>query len=162
MTFLEYVDKKQREGIRQLEIIKRILRTNDLQVASHLQTKLDDPFLFVYNPESGKFGVRVYKIGNDIVYRIQKKEKTQPYGRARILNVEETYDGIKLEKKKDEATIKELINSIGSELKEFFKKSIKAEKEDRDDSDGPLGKIGIPASAINGDYSNKVFSPSRS
>ena len=52
INFLEFVDRKQREAIKQLGVVKRILQHFDFQIASHLHNKNDDPYLFVYNPDA--------------------------------------------------------------------------------------------------------------
>ena len=66
VSFFEYVDRKERDAIRELKVVRRILKHGGFQVAAHLSDKGDDPFLFVYNPDSApSFGLRVYKLGGD-------------------------------------------------------------------------------------------------
>ncbi len=163
INFFEFVDRKQREAIKQLQIIKRILTRFEFQIASHLHNKSDDPYLFVYNPDSTtNFGIRIYKIGNQMAYRIQRKEKTHPYGQARSLDIETMWDDILSDNQDDEGAAKELMQSLADELKDFFKKSAKAEKENRRNKGdrSPLGAVDIRGSTGT-DYSNTVTSISR-
>ena len=61
-------------------------------IGDHL--KEEDPYLYVHNKnENLSFnGVRVYKIGDIMAYRIQKEEKTHPYGKAYLLDVENMFN----------------------------------------------------------------------
>lgn len=158
VTFLEFVDRKQRETVKQLEIVKGILRHNDMQVASFIHSKYDDPYLFVYNPTGGThFGIRIYKIGEQLAYRIQRREKTHPYGQAYPLDIETIWDDLRSDGKDTKETVMEIIKSVGDEVKEFFKHSAKASKELRANSpeNGPLGTVSV-AGNTGTDYSDKV------
>lgn len=164
-TFMEFVDKKTRESIKHLDVIKRILMQSDLQVSSHIHSKKDDPFLFVYNPESSSginFGVRIYTIGEQLAYRAQRKENTHPYGGPHSLDIEQIWDDIKADGKEDEEAAEEIVKSVAEEIKDFFKKSAKADKEVKRNKgeEGPLGSVALTGTGT--DYSNKVFElPSR-
>lgn len=160
VTFVEFVDGKQRETIKQLEIVKGILRRSGMQVASFVQSKHDDPYLFLYNSTgSTNFGVRIYKIGEQLAYRIQRREKTHPYGQAYPLDIEAIWDDLKSEGKKTQEVVEEIVKSVAEEFKDFFKQSDKASKELRQsaNSEGPLGTVQV-AGNMGTDYSSKVTS----
>jgi len=88
LKFQEFVDKKEREAIRQLNIVKKLLESREMKVKSYL--KEDDPYIFLVNPLKNTFfdGVRIYKIGNSLAFRVQKEEKTHPFGTAYPLDIE--------------------------------------------------------------------------
>ncbi len=130
-NFFEYVDRKQRQVVRQLKIVKRILAQAGLQVASHLDFHhKEEPYLYVYNPNSDtKFGLRVYGVGEELAYRLQRKEKTHPYGKPNRLIVADMWDDFKAEGKDDTAAAEEVIKAVGEEVADYFKQSAKAEKK---------------------------------
>lgn len=130
-TFFEYVDRKQRQVVRQLKIVKRILGQAGLQVASQLNFRhKEEPYLYVYNPNSDtKFGLRVYGVGEELAYRLQRKEKTHPYGKPNRLTIADMWDDIKSEGKDDAAAANEIIKAVGDEITDYFKQSAKAEKK---------------------------------
>jgi hypothetical protein len=159
-TFLEYVDKKQRDAIRELRIVKRMLKHGGFQVASHLHNKHDDPYLFVYNPDtSPEFGLRIYKLGGqDIYYRPQKKEKTHPWGEAKTLDIKSMYEDITSEEKDEEKAAQEIIKSVTDELKDYFKANAKAEKNKKGLANkSPLGAVAVRGSLDVGDFSNVTY-----
>ena len=84
-VFLEFIDRKQREAKRQLRLIEKALRKAKLHVYSHIED--DDPHLFVKanNKKLSFEGIRIYHIGDGIAYRVQKLEKTEPYGNKYLL-----------------------------------------------------------------------------
>lgn len=158
VTFVEFVDRKQRETIKQLEIVKGILRHADMQVASFIHSKHDDPYIFVYNPTGGtNFGIRIYKIGEQLAYRIQRREKTHPYGQASPLDIETIWDDLKSDGKSSEEAVHEIVKAVADELKDYFKQSSKASKELRKNSndEGPLGTVQVSGNTGT-DYSDKV------
>lgn len=161
--FIEYVDKKMRESRRHLGLIKKILEGQNMKVTDHRNE--DDPYVFVANPEKTLSfdGLRIYKIGNVMAYRVQKQETTHPYGRAYQLDLEEMYDDYMSDDFKEEEAAKQIIQSVAEEMQKFFKKSAEAENEIRSaeldqNSDG-LGKIIVRTSG-SGDYANQVTSKS--
>ena len=156
-TFIEFVDRKQRETTKQLEIVKGILRKSDLQVASFLHGKHEDPYLFVYSTGGNNFGIRIYKIGDQLAYRIQRKEKTHPYGQSYPLDLEEIWDDLKSDGKSTDEAVKEIVKAVGDEIKDFFKQSTKATKEIRKNTpdEGPLGYVNV-RSTTGTDYSTTV------
>lgn len=159
-TFLEYVNKKQRDAIRELRVVKRMLKQAGFQVASHLADKSDDPYLFVYNPgEAPSFGLRVYKLGGaDIYYRPQKKEKTHPWGEAKSLDIKGVYEDVKSDEQDEAKAAQQIIKIVGDELKDYFKANAKAEKNNKRGSDGsPLGAVAVRGNLDVGDYSNVSY-----
>ena len=86
-------NKKVRKGKKQLAVVKKVLEEQGMSVQDHLGD--DDPYLFVKNPTNKKTsfaGVRIYKIGENIAYRIQKEEKTHPYGKSYQLDLEDMFN----------------------------------------------------------------------
>ena len=154
VQFLEFVDRKQREGKKHLKLIERLLNKNGMQVYSHLED--DDPYIFVKSPNHNLSfdGIRIYEIGDKIAYRIQKEEKTHPFGTAYMLDLEDMFNDYMSENMKEEEAGKEVIKSVVEEIKKFFSKSAKAEQSIRDkgqDGTGLIVKTG------GSDYSTTVL-----
>lgn len=158
-TFVEFVDKKEREAKKHLKIVKKLLESQGMKVADHL--KDDDPYIFVFNPgQNIAFdGVRIYQIGTQIAFRIQKEENTHPFGRAYPLPVEDMFNDLMSDNHKPELAGKKVIESVTEEVKSFFIKSANAEKDLRGSEFGnasdPMNKIAIRST--NTDYSNMVY-----
>jgi hypothetical protein len=137
-SFGEFVDKKKRESIRQLKLIKQLLESSGLKVENFLTTDSDDdPYIFCFMPtRNGSFdGVRIYKIGNQIAFRIQKENKTHPYGSAYPLPIEEMFHDFLSDEDVDQMKAGErVIESVVKEIRKFFDKSVEAEKEEREES----------------------------
>lgn len=164
-TFLEYVNRKQRDAVRELRVVKRILKQGGFQVGSHLHEKHEDPYLYVYNPhDHPDFGLRIYKLGGqDIYYRPQKKEKTHPWGEAKTLDVKGIYEDVKSDEQNDDKAAQMIIKSIADELKSYFKANAKAEKQNKKGSDGsPLGAVAVRGSLDTGDFSNTSYGMGKS
>ncbi len=127
-TFKEFIDKKSRDASYQLKTIKKLLEKNGFTVESHLNK--EDCYIFLYsNDDQLSFGgVRIYKIGNTIAYRIQKEEKTHPYGSSYSLDVEKMYNDLLSEFGDDEKAGKRVIHAVIGEFQNFFKRSLKAER----------------------------------
>lgn len=133
-SFGSFVDKKKRESIRQLELMKKILEQNNFKVKDFLNEQDSDPYIFCYNPlkNSSFEGIRVYKIGNELAFRIQKESQTHPYGSAYPLPVESMFNDFLTDSDGDEDEVsKQLIEAIGKEINNFFEKSSKAEESSR-------------------------------
>lgn len=158
MKFAEFIDKKEREAKKQLKIIEKILSSHGLKVKDNLDN--DDPFLFVINPKKDTFfeGIRIYKIGNQLAFRIQKEEKTEPFGKAYGMDVEEMFTDLVADYKPEEAGRK-IILAVTTEVKKFFEKSSSAEKElrDKDLQRDPWGKVTVRSSDFGIDYSNLTY-----
>lgn len=153
MRFSSFLDKKVREAKKQLGIIRDVLSEKDLQVEDFLDGK--DPYLFVEDPNKEmEFGIRIYKVGSGIAYRIQRENKTQPYGEAYPMDVESYFSDLVSDMDEEEAA-KKLKKALVEEVKSFFKKSSEANEElvSGGDDDG-TGRIIV--SAGNGDLSNSM------
>lgn len=160
-TFREFVDKKARLAKRQLRIVERILKQHSMAVGSFLED--DDPYIFLKNPngQTSFEGVRIYKIGDSLAYRIQKEDKTHPYGKAYQLDIEGMYDDMISDKFKEEKAGQEIIKAIKEEFASFFAKSADAEKRlqqgEFDKRGDPLGDVMVK-SGMGTDYANLVYS----
>ena len=114
-----------------------------------------DPYLFLSNPEKDlDFGVRIYKVGSDIAYRIQRRSDTQPYGEAYPLDIESSFADLIADMDEDKAAEK-IKKAVINELKTFFKRSSEAQDEllagGKDDG---TGRIVVSSNA--GDLSNSM------
>lgn len=127
--FLEFIDKKERDAIYHLKILKSLFEKQGFKVVARI--KDDDPYIFVQNSDNnGDFGgIRIYEIGDIISFRVQKDPDTQPYGKAYELDVETMFEDLLEDHKDPKKAGKALIGSLTKELKRFFEKSAKAEKE---------------------------------
>ncbi len=153
-TFVEFVDKKKRESKKQLKIVKKLLESNHLKVADH--TNDEEPYIFLFSPEKDLTfdGIRIYKIGSEMAFRIQKDENTHPFGQAYPLNLEEMFNDLMSDHRNPEKAGKEVIESVIFEVKKFFSKSAEAEKDLRSEFDSPDGKVAVRSGML--DYSNMV------
>lgn len=152
--FVEFVDRKQRESKKQLRLVEKALRKAKLHVYSHLED--DDPHLFVKanNKKLSFEGLRIYHIGDGIAYRVQKLEKTEPYGKSYSLNAEQMFNDYMGEGMNEEEAANKVIEDLGKEIKKFFHKSAEAEENIRTGS-----KDGIDMIVKTGgsDYSSAVL-----
>lgn len=162
-SFGSFIDKKQRESLKQLKIIEQLLSSQGFSVKNHLnEGDEDDPYVFVYNPNKNTSfdGVRIYKIGDIISFRIQKESETHPYGSAYILDIEKMFDDLMSEENMNEIKAGKLImKAVSKELSSFFNKSEEAE------SDARGGMVNLPNDDIairstGTDYSNMIYSRS--
>lgn len=161
-TFYEFIDKRTRQDRKHLRIIKKMLESHGIQVKSFLDEQ-DDPYIFAVAPNrSLSFdGIRIYKIGGNVAYRIQREEKTHPYGKAYPLKIEDMFEDFMSDDIKQEEAGKRVINTVVSEVKAFFDKSLEAEKEvergDFDTMGDPLDRTMMPTTGT--DYSSKLHGP---
>ncbi len=158
IKFVEFIDKKERETKKQLKIIEKILLSHGMNVKDHLDD--DDPYLFVYNPKKSTFfeGVRIYKVGNQISFRVQKEEKTEPFGRAYPMNIEDMFEDLIGDYKPHDAGVR-IMMAVTNEVRKFFERSAIAEKEIRDKEfeRDPWGKVVVRSSDYGMDYSNLTY-----
>jgi hypothetical protein len=143
MQFLEFVDRKQRETIRHLQIMKKVFDKIGFEVKSHIDD--EDPYLFVKSPKSLSFeGVRIYEVGDTIAYRIQKEEDTHPYGKSYSLDVQNMFHDFMSENIKEKVAGRKVIDAIKDELNSFFEKSAEAEDDliSQDDERNVILKTG--------------------
>ena len=133
------------------------------RVDTFLNEQFDEPYVYIYNPNNNTSfqGVRLYKIGDKIAYRIQRENKTHPYGNAYSLEVELMYDDLVEEGEDPKHVGPKVMEMIITELRSFFEESAEAEKEryqsddQGTDKDGALGKVHI-RNPLGGDYSSMV------
>lgn len=139
-TFGEFVDRKKRESIKQLKLIKKILESKGMDVESFLETEEDDNYIFCSNPsKSGSVGgIRIYKIGDQICFRVQRENKTHPYGTAYSIPIEEMFHDFLGEKSDEIKAGKRVIEAVDKEIRSFFSKSEKADREYRRDGGGEV------------------------
>jgi len=164
-TFKEYVDKKTREGRKQLETIKKILEREGLKVTSFLEE--EEPYLYLISPGGGLpfDGIRIYKIAGTVAYRVQKESKTHPYGKPYQLDIEDMFGDIITDDDMNERKAgEEVIKSVVQEFRKFFTQSSEADKENRaDDLDRQRDPTGFSVSSSTGtDYSSMVQGNTRS
>jgi len=133
-TFTDFADKRKRKSIKELKTLMEIFKVNGFVVKDYLEE--NDPYIYIYarTKDLSFDGVRVYKIGNAISYRTQKKENTHPYGRAYLLDVTGMYDDLISDHKKEIAAGKIVIETIVNEINKFFDTSVDAEKLLRHDN----------------------------
>lgn len=152
--FLEFIDRKQRDAKKHLDLIERLLKQNGMQATQHLDE--DDPYVFVKSPgQKLSFdGIRIYEIGQMVAYRIQKEEKTHPYGKAYLLDIEDMFNDFMGENMEEEEAGNKVIESVVEEIKKFFDKSAKAEQELKDSPNSffglsPNGGVGYAGAVLN-------------
>lgn len=159
-NFNEFVTVKSMQTKKELRTLKKVLENQGMSVQEFLED--DDPYIFLKtNGSNLSFdGVRIYKIGDIMAYRIQKQNNTHPYGQAYSLPVQEIFDTFLSEKGSEEKAGKEVMKAIAEEFKSFFDKSSKAEKELRGSivmtQNDPMGRIVVQTTGT--DYANMVHS----
>jgi hypothetical protein len=153
--FLEYVDRKQRDSRRHLSLVEKLLRKNGMNVAKYLDD--DDPYIFLHSPNQKLTfeGIRIYTIGDTMAYRVQKEEKTHPYGKAYMLNLEEMFNDLMSENMKEEEAGHKVIEGVVYELKKFFNRSAEAEDELKNKDVTGSGQIQLRTGGT--DYSALVY-----
>lgn len=162
-SFGEFVNKKKRESIKQLKIVKQLLEQGGLRVDNFLETDdTDDPYIYCFSPSrNGGFdGIRIYKIGNQIAFRVQKEAKTHPYGSAYQLPVEEMFSDFLSDEGIDQRKAgKKVMESIVKEVRKFFDVSNRAERDERegkiDKEKDPQGNVLVKTTGT--DYSSLVY-----
>ena len=156
--FHKFVDKKDREALEHLKIIKKVLEKHHMEVSDHLDG--EEPYLFVKDSDRNcSFdGVRLYVIGDDVAFRIQKEADTHPFGKAYGLDVEGMYFDLISDKMDEDKAGVAVAKGIVKEIKTFFEKSAEAERDLRaaemDGSGDPMGRVLIKGSG--NDYSSMV------
>ena len=164
-TFGEFIDKKKRESIRQLTLVKELLERSGLKVENFLQSEDgDDTYIYCHNPtRNGSFdGIRIYKIGNQLAFRVQKENKTHPYGSAYPLPIEEMFHDLLSDEEADQLKAgKKVIEAVHREIRRFFDKSVEAEKDERQKSiQGQDGQGSVLVKSTGTDYSSMIYSKS--
>lgn len=158
--FREFVDKKSRRSKYELNVLKQVFEHNGFKVED--KTKDDEPHLFIKSPNDDLSfgGIRVYKIGSSLAFRVQKESDTHPYGKAYSLNVNEMYEDLITDKQDEEIAGTEVMKAVVQEVKSFFEKSAIAEKDmsstEIDKKSDAMGRVMIKGSDTS-DYSNNLF-----
>ena len=128
IPFKSFCDKKERWSKHQLHILKKVLDHQKLKSEDH--TKEEEPYLFVKSDKDLSFdGIRIYKIGDCLAYRVQKESDTHPYGSARMLNIEAMWSDFVGDDMNEEKAGKRVMEAVAEEIKKFFEKSLKAEQD---------------------------------
>ena len=159
MRFREFVEGKN-DTAKKLALLKRMFKKMGFKGVRRGNGKLDEPFLFLFPPEHiAPFGLRIYEVAGQVAYRLQKKPKTQPWGRAYPLSLEEMFREAKEEAGDDHGAIKAVMHNLKELLRDFLRKSYKAQKEDSPTEDSekrdPLGKV-VVAGNYGTDYADMV------
>lgn len=161
-SFGEFIDKKKRESIRQLTLLKQVLEGGGLKVDNFLTVESDEePYVFCLNPsKNGSFsGIRIYKIGDQLAFRVQKENKTHPYGAAYPLPIEEMFNDFLSDEGTDQSQAgKKVMDAVVKEIRRFFERSLGAERHERDKSI-ESGKNGgdVAIRSTGTDYSSLVY-----
>lgn len=159
--FSSFVTTKDRENKENLHVLQQVLEKAGFQVSNNLDNP-KEPYIYVHKPtdvdsvlESLSFGgVRLYTRGTDIIcYRAQNKEKTEPFGESRILDIKGMFKDLIRDSSREKIGHK-IIFQVIKELKDFFIRSAEAEKEN-DVGDGEMGTAVI--GGVSNDYSTTVF-----
>ena len=163
-SFKEFIDKKTRDAKKQLQIVKRVLEKEGMSVVDFLED--EDPHIFLKNP-GGRLsfdGVRIYKIGSNIAFRVQKEDKTHPYGKAYNLDVEDMFRDLLSDDMNEEKAGLAVVQAVAHELRSFFDKSAMAEKDqqagDFDRQGDPLGRVMMRSTGT--DYSSLIHNSTTS
>jgi len=160
-NFGDFIDKKQRDAMKQLKLIEQLLTLQGFKVDDFMtEGHEDDPYIFVSNPSKNTSfdGVRIYKIGDIIAFRIQKESETHPYGNAYTLDIERMFDDLMSEEEMDEIKAGKLVmKAVAKELKSFFDKSQEAEDESRS-GDVMSGDDNVMIRSTGTDYSSQIYS----
>lgn len=141
-------------------MLQKVLEQSGFRVEDFLDDHFDEPYVYCYNPDKNTSfnGIRFYKIGDSLAYRVQRENKTHPFGKAYLLDLDSIFndlmeDGVTKKEELGQKVVKEIVESI----KSFFKESAAAEKEDNwsDRDDGALGMVHV-RNPLGGDYSSQV------
>jgi hypothetical protein len=153
MRFTAFLDKKTNQARKELEILRDVLKEGGVEVKEFL--KGGDPYLFVPSTKKSlEFGgVRVYKIGSGVAYRIQNEAETQPFGASYPLGVEKMFYDLIGDMGEEEAA-EEIKKAVVEEFKNFFDKSLEAQDEGGSRQFDPQSKI-VTGGKI-GDLSNAM------
>lgn len=155
MKFSSFIDIKNKQTIKQLNILKEIL-SKEFEISPYLEN--DNPYIYLKAKKETPFqGVRIYKIGSNWAYRIQNESETEPYGKAYPLDLEKMFEEIIPDMSEEEAG-GVIADALIEEFNIFFEKSAKLDKEF---SIGQFNKNDISNAVIvgsnSGDFSNSIY-----
>ncbi|MEI8269819.1 MAG: hypothetical protein WCG45_00460 [bacterium] len=157
MNFFEFVNRKQRESIKHLKIIKKMLEQSNVKVQGFLDD--ENPYIFVKNPLKEKLefeGIRIYQIGEMIAYRVQREKDTEPYGKSYLLDLEDMFNDFMSENIEEEKAGEMVVNGVINELKKFFEKSVEAESKAQDRDPGVIMPSIITGTSYGGSVLNNA------
>lgn len=161
-TFGSFINKKKRDTIHQLGLVEKLLEKQGMKVETFLEKDDDDPYIFVKNTQKNSSfeGIRIYKIGDKLAFRVQKESKTHPYGKAYLLEIEEMFqDFLTDDDMNDQKAGQLVIASVAKEIRNFFEKSVDAERDRKEDEishDDPQGNVMVRNTGT--DYSSLIYS----
>lgn len=154
MRFSAFVDRKVNKARKELEVVRDVLKDGGVKVEDRLGEQ--DPFLFVPSTkQSLDFGgVRVYKIGSDVAYRLQNEAGTEPYGMSYPLDIEGMFEDL-ISEMGEEKAAEEVKKAVVEEINKFFERSLEAQDELSSSGFDPHSKIMVvPGKA--GDLGNMI------
>jgi len=159
--FHKFIDKKSRKAVRELHTIKKVLEQAHMKVEDF--TQKEDPYIFLHSPDTNLSfdGVRIYKIGESLAWRVQREADTHPYGSAYKLDIQEMWNDLLSDEMDEEKAGRAIMKTIVEEMKKFFKESGQAEKDLRSSEidkkyGDALGRVVIKSTGT--DYSNMLTS----
>lgn len=153
MKFSAFVNRKTEKARNQLEVIKDVLDAEGVKVKEFI--KEQDPYLFVSSDKEGLDfgGVRIYKIGNNVAYRLQNEPETEPYGKSYSMDIEGMFEEI-IPDMSEEKAAEQVKKAIVEEIKNFFSRSLEAQDKLNSDENDPQSRIIVPGRST--DLSNMM------
>lgn len=158
-SFRDFYENKVRLAIKQLNIVAQVVEKAGFKVDHFLDEQFTEPYVYIHNPNRNTSfeGVRLYRIGDKIAYRVQRENKTHPYGNAYTLDVELMFDDLMEEgEHKPEEIGNKVMEMVTKELRAFFEESAEAEQQRNDQETGKnpdgLGTVQV-RNPQGGDYS---------
>ncbi len=127
-TFGEFVDRKKRDTIKHLKLLKKVLESKGFTVQSFVSNDESPSYIYCHNPDrNAEFqGIRVYEILGKMAFRVQNEATTHPYGSAYSIPVEDMYTDFLSEDEDEAKAGKKVIEAIVNEVKRFFERSNRA------------------------------------
>ena len=140
MRFSAFVDRKTNKARRELEVVRDVLSGGGVKVEDRL--KEHDPYLFVPSTkQSLDFGgVRIYKVGSSVAYRLQNESGSEPYGTSYPLDIEGMFEEL-ISDMGEEKAAEEVKKAVVEEIKGFFERSLEAQDELSSSGFDPHSKI---------------------
>lgn len=158
MLFKEFVDRQERESRRHLKVLKKLLESKGMKVKSFLED--EDPYIFLHttNRKTSFDGVRIYHIGSQLAYRVQKEPDTHPFGKAYKIDIDEMFSDFLSDNDPKQAG-KMIIEAVAKDMHRFFDQAAKAEDDLVNDpmyASDPFDRV-VPKSSGT-DYSSRMLS----
>lgn len=154
MNFTSFLNNKKEQSKKQLEIIRDVLIEGEFEIDDF--TNENEPYIFCQSKQKDlNFeGIRIYKIGSKIAYRIQNESETEPYGKAYSLEIENAFQDL-ISNMDEEKAADHVKNLIIKELNSFFEESAKAQEKINIGKFDPQSQI-ISKGSV-GDISNTTW-----